>query len=322
VSGTRRPIGPGRLRSSWRHAFSPAIVRCSLSTWCSVCLFACSPCGSSAGSTLAWRATSTQVQLLPELTGGVAGWCITDAPGMGCPVSETFRGPIVAESWLGYGPPVRTEGFALTTGDVAAVSVEGGPAIPTRGAPELPGGLREVVVRAPGRIVGAFPHFTALDAAGRTLMGAGKAGVPTSVTSPGKPWARPQREPRGICELKSTRLGGLVATAGFVVSRAVPFTGVGGRSFLSCASNSYTFDGWPLVGSVLVDGARPTAPPAALPGMKSIPHSRGLFDAVGANGTMVARRIPGAWLVVSGGRAEQQRLAVVAHLRATLHLSR
>jgi hypothetical protein len=35
---------------------------------------------------------------------------------------------------------------------------------------------------------------------------------------------------------------------------------------------------------------------------------------------MIARRIPGAWLVVANGENLQQRLILLEHLHATVHL--
>jgi hypothetical protein len=283
------------------------------------------------------RAVQRHVYVLAELTGGIAGWCVTDRPGEGCPIARMFRGPVVADDWVGRIDPVRSEGLALTRSDVRAVSVAGR-VIPPRAEPGLPSGLRAVVVevegssgptvtippllpgRKPIKMPTSFPHFVPLDSGGRPIVQKPEAGTPVFFEAPGLSWKPPRVEPKGICQLGMVHLDGLIVSAGFVATHVSSFSALIGHPFLSCASNSYTFDRQSLVGSVLVDAVHPGAEPASLPTMKPVYGYRGIFSALGSNGTMLARRIPGAWLVVSGGRGEQQRLAVLRELRASVRL--
>jgi hypothetical protein len=71
---------------------------------------------------------------------------------------------------------------------------------------------------------------------------------------------------------------------------------------------------------VLIDAARPKATPAPLPAMKPLVGHPGVFKALGSHGPILARRIPRAWVVVSGGQSEQQRLSVLRQLYAVNRL--
>jgi len=107
-----------------------------------------------------------------------------------------------------------------------------------------------------------------------------------------------------------------------MVTEVPSFSGLIGRGFLSCASASYSLAGWPLLATVLVSASHPGAPPPNLPALKPIPGHPGLFEAPGAageEGTLFARRVPGAWLVVSRAKAAQ-RLALLDRLRVVLDL--
>jgi hypothetical protein len=55
--------------------------------------------------------------------------------------------------------------------------------------------------------------------------------------------------------------------------------------------------------------------PAPLPAMRAVAGSGGgTFDGPGEEGSQVVRRVRGAWLVVSKGDDENQRLMLPAHL--------
>lgn len=96
------------------------------------------------------RSKNERILLAPDIEVGRAGWCVL------IPGRESSCGagritvPILEEGWSGSAPPRATEGFALTTGEVASVSVDGGPRIPTRSERGLPYGLRAVAVELPG----------------------------------------------------------------------------------------------------------------------------------------------------------------------------
>lgn len=293
------------------------------------------------------------VLLLPDVTGGVAGWCITRTVRGGCQIESPGGAAIVGEAWGsqyggmgGESSQPATEGFALTTSDVAAVSVDGSSAIPTRREPELPAGLRAVVVAVRGgpvrkvsvpRLFGgkprvllvpkSFPRFTPLNSNGRAIAQRGTPPASLAFRVPGRGWSHPAVPTYGLCRIRALPLHGLEAPEGFVVTRLRPRIAWRGRPFrkiarpyLSCASNSYNYSGWPLVASVLIDAMHPGVAPASFLGMKPLPGHPGAFQALCAQGEMVARRIRGAWLIVANGRDNAQRMVVLEHLRADVHL--
>jgi hypothetical protein len=71
---------------------------------------------------------------------------------------------------------------------------------------------------------------------------------------------------------------------------------------------------------MLLDAAHPGATPASLLGMRLLAGHRGVFIGPGSESGELARRIPGAWLLVSQGANISQRLTLLEHPHATLHL--
>jgi hypothetical protein len=342
----------GCRRSLMTFCGSHGVVWAATMVFC-MCVLAMFGCGESSATVVATRWAGVEVMLMPILRGGATGWCITVIPGGGCPIFRLKRGPIVAEFWIGgtgvkpivtentipenTEPTDRAEGFALTTSAVAAVAVSGSRPIATRSEQGLPQGLRAVAVkvhgawapevetpslfgRPPHKAPKGLPRFTPLDGAGKPLAQNNEEGPFVEPELAGRSWSPPAPEPAGACGLRDAQLHGLVTNAGFVVTRAEPVSGLFGRPFLSCASASYSLKGWPLVGSVLLDARQPGTQPGSLPGMRAVTGSTGVFDALGSNGPMVARRVPGAWLVVSGGEGEAQRRTLLEHLRVSIHL--
>jgi hypothetical protein len=280
---------------------------------------------------------SGPVYVLPELTGGVAGWCITIHPGLGCPVEFFYKNAIVAENWVAVSHPMHFEGFALVQRRVTAVAVNGS-RIATRADASLPDGLREVSIAIPGwpgpkatipalfpgrkpkEVPRVLPRFRALgDVPKQPMMPSVEAGWPIALTARGRSWRPSESEPWGICQLSVSRESTkLTSGAGFVVTAMPRIKHTLGEPFLSCVSRSFTVDGWPVVGSVLINARHPDRRPGDLPYAK--PLAPNLLDALGSNGPMVARRVRGAWLVVSGGEGEAQRRMLLEHLYATVHL--
>jgi hypothetical protein len=99
-----------------------------------------------------------------------------------------------------------------------------------------------------------------------------------------------------------------------------PHADVRGREFVGCVDTSYLLDGWPIEASVLLDAEHPGPSPAALPGVRPLRGHAGMFHGPGVEGEAVARRISGGWLVVDKGENLVQRLALLEHLRATVHV--
>jgi hypothetical protein len=301
-------------------------------------LLSCSSASVARGKDTDGLVAAGHVYVLPVLTGGVAGWCITTQPGAACPVTFVYNHAIVAENWVAQDHPMRFEGFALTRSDVASVVVDGSRPIATRADASLPSGLREVRVemqgwpgpkmmvpallpgRKPKEAPRALPRFIALDRAGRSIGPRRGLGSAVVVAAQGRRWTPPEAEPRGICHLDVTPGSEkLVERGGFVATRVPPITQALGEPLLSCISNSFTVDGSAVIGAVLIDAHRPGQRPSTLPEAK--PLGAGVFEALGASGWMAARRIPtGGWLVVSGGKDRAQRVAVLRHLRAEVEM--
>ncbi len=100
------------------------------------------------------------------------------------------------------------------------------------------------------------------------------------------------------------------------------------RAFQSCADTYYALGSSTLEAAVLLDAEHPGATPAALPYLKPAPGAANVFDAPrgfmrgGRRGSnnLTAERLPGAWLVVTGGSRPAQQLELLRHLHTTIHL--
>ncbi len=99
-----------------------------------------------------------------------------------------------------------------------------------------------------------------------------------------------------------------------MVTELRAYTGLIGEAFMTCAKTEYLLNNWPISASVLMDAARPGRAPASLPAMRAVAGHGGTFNAPGEEGPQVARRVRGAWLVVSNGEDQNQRLTLLAHL--------
>src|SRR5580704_3364817 len=93
----------------------------------------------------------SEVELLPEVNAGWAGWCI-GLVGRGAVCYGARRHPpVLAETWLGSGEPRETIGVGIATKDVARVEIRAaGISVPTRAEGGLPAGLRAVGIRIRG----------------------------------------------------------------------------------------------------------------------------------------------------------------------------
>jgi hypothetical protein len=269
-----------------------------------------------------------EVLLVPPIQGGSSGWCLVVVDdSFGCGGLQVPDSAIFTEAWGGEGTPGGSElieGSAVTTSTVAAVSINGGAPIPTRTESALPVGLRAVAVeihRRTGPSPTPLPHFTPLNASGEVIPQPSGQPQYASVDLPGtRGWKHPAQVAQGACRLTAAGLTRLSAQWGAVLTRISPYTGSVGRPFISCISTEFYLNNWPLLAGVLLDGGHPGTAPASLPAMSPLPGHPGIFVAPGAEGQMAARRIPKAWLVVDGGKDLTQRLTLLQHLRATIHL--
>jgi hypothetical protein len=293
---------------------------------------------------------NNSVLLVPELQGGWAGWCLTTdyrtATGgsSGCGrLTTTSSGPIFADEGCEESE-TGIQLYALTTSEVASVSVYGGTPIPTTTNTTLPDGLRAAaveVLRQDGHpsIGLRCPQMTPFDASGKPIRFASKRpawwrfavelpgmkrwdrGVPGQTTPPGTP----TRPAHGACELKATQLPREISARwGSVATEIRPETGLVGQALESCVDVTYFYLGeHSLTAAVLLNASRPgTMPPPALPGMKPLAGHLGIFEAPGNGNEMAARRIPGAWLVVeeNDGIGLQVPLVLLSVLYARVDL--
>lgn len=305
-------------------------------------LSACSGARNSEG-TFTVRNTHANVMFLPQLTGGMAGWCVRDTFDGGCPITQLSSGPVVAEQWIdrirSHGNEVRAIGFVLVRDAVKSVLINGGHLVSTGYESTLPHGFRAVTLEIKGlrsaqteaplpllrgrlrHVMGAshLVRVIPLGPAKQRLIPYTTRTSPAVVEVPGRSWTALQHEPSGVCKLTVNGIPGLRANAGFVVSRFVRISGLSGNPFLSCASISYSLEGWPLVASVLVDARHPGSALSKLPMMHALTGHPGIFQTVVAQGRAAARRIgANGWIVVAEGSGLTQRLMLLEHLHATI----
>jgi hypothetical protein len=343
-SRSRAPLRPAR----WRPARGTSAGAVALM----LCLSAagCSSTAEAGRDASVQRAGTAAVALLPiRLGAGEGGWCLTTlaAGGGGCPTYALparlgpFDGPIIVEHWSGRSGGDGAAGSAtgvsvdeaivLTTSEVMAVSIEGGPPVATHADVALPDQLRGADIELRGGsskgalgINGPLPfprsHFVALNAAGQAISQTHDPGPPLQFEEPRRSWGPNAPALRGVCRLNVSAVAGLASEGGSVVPTVEPHADVRGREFVDCIHVSYLVDNWPLQADVLLDAARPGTSPGPLPAMRSLPRQPGISVGPGAEGNLVARRLPFAWLVVEGGENLEQRLTLVKRLKVTLHL--
>jgi hypothetical protein len=314
-----------------------------------MCTFAVSGCLCSADhSAYVSRPTAnSHVLLVPELQGGTARWCLatgyqTRTEGSdGCGVlTKTSTGPTLTEEGCDESE-TGIHLYALTTSEVAAVSVYGGTPIPTTTNATLPDGLRaaavEVLRHNGNPSIGLHcPRMTPLDAHGKPIRDAGKRATRLRFANrlPGtKRWDRgvpgehpgwnARRPAHGACELRATQLPRETSARwGSVATVIRPEKGLVGQALLSCVDITYFYLGeHALTAAVLLDASHPGATPPPLPGMKLLAGHPGIFEAPDSQ-EMAARRIPGAWLVIEENDGIGLRVPVelLEHLHATVHL--
>jgi hypothetical protein len=284
---------------------------------------------SSCSSSVASISGGREVLLVPSVNAGWEGWCVIVDNGSegGCPPGSS-RFPIVAESWSSGGPPLGTSAYAVTTRNVFSVSFDGRKPIRTRAEAALPDGLRAVEIEIHGESLleesNSLPRFIPFNGKGEMLPQSAKGERSLGVEVPTVKLADPAHPASGVCRIHSLGLAGLRVGGGSVITRVPSSTGIVGQGFLSCASTSYNLNGWSLLAGVLLDASHPGVEPPPLSAMRPLKGHPDIFEAPGPEGTgpgeeLVARRIHGAWLVVSRAKL-RQRLTLLEHLRATIHL--
>ncbi len=150
--------------------------------------------------------------------------------------------------------------------------------------------------------------------------GLGQPPTARSLSLPASYWKAPASPPPGVCAIKAGRLKGLRPRWGHVVAAVSATTDIAAGGFISCADTELSLTGSSLDAAVLLDASQPGTTPQPLPNATRVPGHGQLASAPGWAGTILARRIPGAWLLVEGGRGLRQRERVLAHLSATVRL--
>jgi hypothetical protein len=273
------------------------------------------------------------ILVVPSLDAGWVGWCVVavGSPRIGgCPPGGS-RLPIIAEDWHSGRPPTgaKTEGYVITTSKIISVAVGSGALFGLTHIPGLPDGVHGVSVEIRGVSLleerNTMPHFTLFDVSGRRIdrPAADQPNTLLGEEIPVETVAHPAHPKSGACRIYVRSVSGVKAEGGSVVRSPTAHTGLLGRGFLTCASTSYDVDGWPLLASVLLDAGRPGAEPPELPRAKELKGYPGIFEAPSPEGAepeseLVARRVRGAWLVVSRAKL-QQRLKLLKDLNAAVY---
>ncbi len=269
------------------------------------------------------------LRVAPALEAGALGWeyIETEARGGGggsCCSPLTHPAQLLSIS-RGSGP--WSTGTVITAPAVAAVSVEGRTPVPTRSG-GLPYGMRYATVAV--KRLGVTP--VAFNARGQRITAEGFEALPRrhDFEGPYAPhgWSAPAPPPGAPCELSVSGSSGFSPLGGDVVGRVKGYRLFESRGFQSCADTYYALGRSTLEAAVLLDAEQPGAAPAPLPYMRSAPGASGIFDAPGGlmqgghtgSANLTAERLPGAWLIITGGSGPAQQLELLGRLRATIHL--
>ena len=224
-------------------------------------------------------------------------------------------------------PTFAAVGFLITAGRVASVSVDGGAPIPTAPAAGLQLGYRVVAYEIPFATAAEAHEFLfgRLLITARAYNAKGQPLPPYAGTEPlGQQLETEEWEgsdmTHGACRIASSHLPGLTSRGGSVVKVLRPVIDLTGRPFLSCANTKYEYGTQSLEAAIVLDATHPGVPPAPIPATKPVPGHRGVIESRITGEDIVARRVPGAWLLVEGGASLRERVIVLAHLRAATHI--
>jgi hypothetical protein len=274
---------------------------------------------------LATAVPESEVRLAPGLEGGWVGWCMTIRVGTAasgrCPVAPRTTEPVGYESWEAGGGGTR--GVALVSSIYEGVTVDDAgtaeAAVPVDGVPGVSAAIVALPMPFPATS-GWFDEFEPVSHGIRSSGSRGWAGPQHDYSAAlgAAGWQAPSHPPPGACTLGATRLRGLRARGGHVVTTLAPTINLAGGGFVSCVDVQYAFDGSTLDGALLLSAAEPGGSGAlpALPGATAVPHHPGYLSAPGWNGRILAHANGAGWLAVEGGSSLRDRLRVLMHLRA------
>ena len=172
-----------------------------------------------------------------------------------------LEGPVVTTALLGSAEchaavPTAVCGLVITSASVAAVSVNGGPAIPTVPAVAAPYGFRSILYEVQGVALSELTvaRKVKTPARLRTVLSAlSSSGTPITSTPPlnlvtpfvpvleTREWVAPAPPAQGVCQMTARPFRGLTASSGSVVSDLRPVVGLIGRPFITCVATRYTY---------------------------------------------------------------------------------
>lgn len=274
-----------------------------------------------------------EISITPVLFPGSIGWCdfilyrgVPELQGHSFGSGGCGAAPPAVGSPLFAPDGSRGEGlwYVLSAPQVAAVRVAGGPTVLTRSDPRLPYGYRAAVFKLPqGAVRRGLPQLTALDRNGRPIPGGMHAQPPRE---PLASWSDPRRRVSAACSIDAVPGSGVALGAGSALTAIAPDPRIIGRAFLSCSAvllrspKPQSPSGPPPFAALVLDAKRPGSPPAPFPGMRALPSKPGLYEVSTSppvtHRLLLARRLPGAWLVVGGYADRSQGARVLAALTA------
>lgn len=281
------------------------------------------------------RQRSEGWHISPALEGGEYGWCIREPQGGGCPtVPIETPGPALGHRKTRHAVAIgavagttedkhEVRATALLASDVHSVLAYGHPTRLVTYA-QLPYHLRlvQIVLPADSTTDASGAGLVALGAHGRPLGAFNREPAPAELVGTIRWWEKPRHGAPGPCQIQAHGLPALEPEWGHVAATIEPYPGkIIGRAFFSCADSEYYLHNWPLETAILLDAQHPGSEPAPIPGMKAVFKAPGLFNAPGDwHGEITVVHRGRAWLVVAGGSGLAQRIVVLRHLSATIHL--
>jgi hypothetical protein len=117
----------------------------------------------------------------------------------------------------------------------------------------------------------------------------------------------------GACELTQHGLPGLTPEWGSTIQSVPTVRTYVGELFVSCVSTEYYLHGWPMTAAVLLNARHPGAALGPIPGARPLAGRPSMVDFPA--GSLSARRVGNAWLVVQGGAGTTQRVQALNALR-------
>ncbi|HMD52078.1 MAG TPA: hypothetical protein VKG62_05130, partial [Solirubrobacteraceae bacterium] len=185
--------------------------------------------------------------------------------------------------------------WAIVTSRVAALRLSPGYVVAARRYDRLAPGWKAVIAFVSGRV-----HPVALDSAGEVIPEASNPQLTRAATRAYEPGSGATSSP---CSIRTPRLPYVTASWGVVANRVPTLgTAVEANVLFSCARSWYSVKGSTAAPSaaILLGARNPGGTAPILPGLTATTHPGVFSEDGGASGTILARRVGRAWLVVQG----------------------